>query len=291
MKKLLGIILSLALAILYIVPVKAATDIDSDDIELQFRDILEDERCYAYTGKAITPEVEVYHYLGDGTRKELKEGIDYNLDFEDNIYPTLYARAVIYGIGDYTGEASFVFRIKKFVDLNITLSKTKYVYDKKAHKPAVKSVKIGKEKVSSNLYTKYYDAGEYSDKNFKRVGTYSVSVRLIDDYYYYAWDDAYYQIVPKGTSIRSLKGGRKKFTVKWKKQTNQTDGYQIKYSLKKNMKKAKTITIENNKVTKKTIKKLKRRRTYYVRVRTFAYDDYSGKICSSWSKRKAVRVK
>ncbi|MCI8489304.1 MAG: hypothetical protein HFJ04_03470 [Lachnospiraceae bacterium] len=65
------------------------------------------------------------------------------------------------------------------------------------------------------------------------------------------------------------------------------DGYQIQYGLKKNFKGAKSITKKNNTVT---IKKLKIKKTYYVRVRVYkkiAGKTYYGK----WSSRKTIKIK
>lgn len=80
-------------------------------------------------------------------------------------------------------------------------------------------------------------------------------------------------------------------TVQWKKQAVQTTGYQIRYSLKKNFKSGvKTVTVKGPKTTKRVIKKLKAKKTYYVQVRT--YKTVSGKkYYSAWSKTKYVKTK
>ena len=93
---------------------------------------------------------------------------------------------------------------------------------------------------------------------------------------------------PARTSIKKLKGAKRRLTVTWKRK-NGVKGYQIQYSTKKSFKKAKTVTIKNSKTTKKTIKKLKRKK-YYVRIRT--YRTVNGKkYYSKWSKTKSVKVK
>lgn len=100
--------------------------------------------------------------------------------------------------------------------------------------------------------------------------------------------------VAKPTSISKLTAGRKAFTVKWKKQTVQTTGYQIQYSTSSKFKNAKTVTVSKNKTTGKTVSKLKAKKKYYVRVRTYKtvkIDGKSTKIYSSWSKAKTVKVK
>ena len=87
------------------------------------------------------------------------------------------------------------------------------------------------------------------------------------------------------TKLTKLKKGKKSFTAQWSK-ANGVDGYQIQYGLKKNFKKA---TTKYSKGTKLTAKKLKSKKTYYVRVR--AYKKINGKnYYSAWSTKK-VKVK
>ncbi len=94
---------------------------------------------------------------------------------------------------------------------------------------------------------------------------------------------------PAGTAIKKITSAKKKLTVRWKKQSG-VSGYQIQYGTKKTFNKAKTITINRANATKKTIKKLRSRKKYYVRIRT--YNTVSGKMYySPWSKRKTVKVK
>lgn len=99
----------------------------------------------------------------------------------------------------------------------------------------------------------------------------------------------------KETTIKKLTAGKKKITVKWKKQRTNTDGYEIQYSTNKKFKKAvKTVTIKNNKKNTKTIKKLKWNKKYYVRIRTYKDVSSNGQIIrvySDWSKKKSVKVK
>ena len=63
-----------------------------------------------------------------------------------------------------------------------------------------------------------------------------------------------------------LKAGKKSLKVTWKSDKN-SSGYQIRYSKKKSMKGAKTITIKNKNAKNKTIKKLKKKTKYYVQIR------------------------
>ena len=85
--------------------------------------------------------------------------------------------------------------------------------------------------------------------------------------------------------LSRVKAGKKAFTAMWTK-ANGVAGYQVQYSLKKNFKGAKTKKLNK---TKLSVKKLKSKKTYYVRVR--AYKKINGKMqYSKWSTKK-VKVK
>ena len=92
------------------------------------------------------------------------------------------------------------------------------------------------------------------------------------------------------TKISKLKKAKKKITVNWKKISKAT-GYEIQVATnKKFTKNKKSIKISKNKTTSKTIKKLKSKKKYYVRVRT--YRKVAGKkIYSSWSSVKNIKTK
>lgn len=78
------------------------------------------------------------------------------------------------------------------------------------------------------------------------------------------------KVTVKKTTLKSAKNAKgKKLVVKWKKNTA-GNGYQIQYSISKKFAKGnKTKTISKNKTTSYTIKKLKKKKTYYVRIRTY----------------------
>lgn len=95
---------------------------------------------------------------------------------------------------------------------------------------------------------------------------------------------------PKGTSISKVKATSKGFTVKWKKQSSQTTGYQVRYSTSKSMRSAKTKTIKSSKNTSFKVGKLKAKKEYYIQVRTYKTVD-GKKYCSSWSPAKVATTK
>ena len=83
--------------------------------------------------------------------------------------------------------------------------------------------------------------------------------------------------------IKKLYRGFKRFYVKWKKQRIQTTGYQIIYSRSKKFSKAKVKTVRSNRYTGTNIKRLKRYKRYYVKVKTYKTVS-SKKFYSGWSK-------
>ena len=92
---------------------------------------------------------------------------------------------------------------------------------------------------------------------------------------------------PKKQSITSLKGAKKAFTVKVKKDSNAT-GYQIVYAKNKSFKKSKKVTMKSSNTSKK-VTKLKKGK-YYVKVRSYKTID-GKRIYGAYSKVKTVKVK
>ncbi len=94
---------------------------------------------------------------------------------------------------------------------------------------------------------------------------------------------------PAKTVISKLMKAKKAFTVNWKKRSG-VAGYQVRYSLKSSMKGAKTVTVKSAKATSKKVTKLKKKKKYYVQVRT--YKVVNGKTYwSGWSAKKSVKTK
>lgn len=163
----------------------------------------------------------------------------------------------------------------------VTLSSTAYTYNGGLKKPGV-TVKDSKGiKINSSNYTLSYT-------NNKNVGIGKVKITFKGKYS--GSITKIFKINPKSTSISSLKAKSKGFTVKIKKQTTQTTGYQIQYSTSNKFKSAKTVTITKNKTVSKTISKLKRKKRYYVRVRTYKVVNGT-KYYSSWSSAKYITTK
>ena len=94
----------------------------------------------------------------------------------------------------------------------------------------------------------------------------------------------------KSASIKKAKGKNKAIELTWGKVAS-VSGYEIQVATDKKFKKnKKTVTVKKQKTTKTTVKKLKAKKKYYVRVRT--YKTVNGKkVYSAWSKVKSVKTK
>ena len=169
---------------------------------------------------------------------------------------------------------------------DINLSKNMFTYNKKVQKPTITITNLDGQTIDSSNYDVIY-----SNINSKKIGTYYIYITFKNDYSWIGQIEYVYQIVPKGTSISKLKSGKKAFTATWKKQTDETTGYEVQYSTDKNFISGnKIINVKKNKTTSTTAKKLKAKKKYYVRIRT--YKTVNGrKIYSVWSKVKTITIK
>ena len=83
-----------------------------------------------------------------------------------------------------------------------------------------------------------------------------------------------------------------KCDINFKKCSN-VSGYQVKYSIKKNMSSSKTAKVSSSS-SSKTVKSLKSKKKYYVKVRTYKTVKINGKnktYYGKWSKIKTVKTK
>lgn len=172
---------------------------------------------------------------------------------------------------------------------NVSISKTSYTYNGKTKKLSV-TVKDSRGKALKNNtdYTVSFSKG------MKNVGRYIVTVTLKGNYS--GTITRAFDIVPKGTSIYKVTAKKKGFTVKWKKQADQTTGYEVQYSTSSKFSKKSTKTMDAGKsrATSKAVSKLKAKKKYYVRIRTYKTVKINGKsvkLYSVWSKAKTVMTK
>lgn len=91
------------------------------------------------------------------------------------------------------------------------------------------------------------------------------------------------------TAIKSVNSGKKSIKIKWKKVSG-VSGYQLQYATNKSFKKGKKITIKSNSTTVRTIRKLKNKKKYYVRIRTYKVSN-NKTIYSKWSATRNKKTK
>lgn len=124
------------------------------------------------------------------------------------------------------------------------------------------------------------------------------------EYYFLArtYDDTYlnkdysftlnYKPTFSNASISSVHSRKKALKASWNKCSN-VSGYQLQYSKNKNMKSAKTINLSSGS-SSKTVKGLKSKKKYYVRIRTYKTISINGSnktYYGKWSAKKSVKTK
>ncbi len=183
---------------------------------------------------------------------------------------------------------------KLYYPKTMSLSTSSYTYNGKAKKPTVTIKDSNGSKISSKYYKVTYinQSTGKTVSSMKNPGKYYVKVTFKTRYSGSLQKAV--TIKPKKTSIKSVKASSKGFTVKWSKVSTQNTGYQVQYSTSKSFKSAKTVTISKTGTTSKKVTKLKAKKKYYVRVRTYKTVKINGKntkIYSSWSSVKGVTTK
>ena len=99
-----------------------------------------------------------------------------------------------------------------------------------------------------------------------------------------------FKISLKGTTINSLTPKNKGFYAKWNESGTAT-GYRLQYSTDKEFKKnTKTVTIKKASTLSKRIKRLSKKKTYYVRIKTYKTVG-SKTYYSPYSETKTVKTK
>ena len=97
-------------------------------------------------------------------------------------------------------------------------------------------------------------------------------------------------VLPKKTSVSKVSSSSKgKAVISWKKVSGVT-GYSVQYSTSSKFSGAKTVTVKGSSASGTTLKSLKSKKNYYVRVCT--YKKVNGKTYySDWSSAKKVKIK
>ena len=147
--------------------------------------------------------------------------------------------------------------------------------------------------VEGKDYTLEYEYDNGDDA--ASVGWGRIKVYPCGDYYFDTWCD--FKIIPKGTTLKTPKKAKKAITVKWNAQKtpmsyDRITGYQIQVATNsKFTKNKKTVNVKGYKNTSKKVTKLKKKKKYWVRIRTYYVDEWGDYLYSSWSKAKTCKTK
>jgi hypothetical protein len=240
---------------------------------------------YEYTGKEQEPQITVK--LGSST---LKVNQDYRVTYKNN-KKIGKATVTISGIGSYSGTITKTFTITKAKNSIKASNVTKTVNTKKSQTFTL-SVKVTGGKVtyqSNNKKITVENNGKVTiTKNY--VGKAKITITAGDDSYQTTEKTITVTVNPTDSSISSIKNVKGlKISVKWKKNTSVT-GYQIQYSTDKKFKTGiKEVTVEKKNTASTTISKLKKNKTYYVRIRTYKTVSKVN-YYSNWSKSQEVKI-
>lgn len=237
-----------------------------------------------YTGAPITPEVTVT----DGATV-LTKGTDYTVAYSNNV-DLGTATVTVTGRGNYSGEktATFTIRAKTLTEEMVKLSKTDYTYNGKKCKPklTIKDTESGIKLKENKDYTVTYPT-DLVNKGIKKItitgkGNYSGTINV--EY------GVAEKVTVKKPTIKKAKNSKKKTVAFEVKKVSNAEGYEVYYSTSKKFTED-TTEVLNTTENKTNIKKLKKGKTYYFKVRAYTKNSIGRTIYSSMSKVKKVKIK
>ena len=169
------------------------------------------------------------------------------------------------------------------------VSKAGYVNVKVMPRMKSLSFDLNAESGDTNYSNNVANIGTNSYKFFVTKGTYYLTMKKGDGDGDYSFSMSLEGVTAtKVKSAKNLKG--KKAKVTWVKK-NDVDGYQVQVARDTKFKTGKkTKTITKNTVSNYTFTKLKKKKTYYARVRTYKLVN-GEKVYSDWSAPKKFKVK
>ena len=224
---------------------------------------------YVYDGKAKNPGVTVK--IGD---RELKNGVDYTISYQNNVNIGNSAKVVVTGKGIFKGSVSKTFVIKMAAPAKTSVSAgngaagitVKWKKAARADRYVVMK-KAGNAKNWTTVATT--KSLSYTDRKVANGKKYIYAVKPVGSggEAAYTTQTIYRVNQEKITKIKSTV--KKKCTVTYKKNAR-ASGYRVMYSTDKTFKKnVKVYRASVNKKTNVTLSGLKAGKRYYVRVQGF----------------------
>lgn len=181
---------------------------------------------------------------------------------------------------------------------SVKRSGKKVIFDwKKQNDVDVHQVYVSTDGSAYKLSTTVYDSPETYSETFGYGNTLRFKVRsgITKKDGSIVWSDyskvTTVKMAPKTTKISGIFNKKKnKLTISWKKSSD-AKGYEIWRKTGKNGKYKRIKTITKNSTVKYTNSKLRKGKTYYYRVRSYAIGNKGQKVYSSWSGVKGKKCK
>ena len=237
-----------------------------------------EKSSFVYNGQSITPVVYVAY-----NHNYLIQNTDFTATYSNNNAPGV-ATVKIKGIGNYSGSISktYVILPEKIASVSIKKDSATSAVISWSAASKVSGYEILKFDSAKNAYVHLTHVSNsqtsYKVSSLKNSTAYYYQVRAyktVNDKNYYgeAGNTVFTFIKPSKVKLTSVTLSKTTLKVEWKKVN--CSGYEITYTTDSKFKKGlKKVKIKNPKTVKKAIKKLKKNKKYYVKVR--AYTDYNG---------------
>ncbi len=237
-----------------------------------------EKSSFVYNGQSITPVVYVAY-----NHNYLIQNTDFTATYSNNNAPGV-ATVKIKGIGNYSGSISKTYIIlpEKIASVSIKKDSATSAVISWSAASKVSGYEILKFDSAKNAYVHLTHVSNsqtsYKVSSLKNSTAYYYQVRAyktVNDKNYYGevGNTVFTFIKPSKVKLKSVTLSKTTLNVEWKKVN--CSGYEITYTTDSKFKKGlKKVKIKNPKTVKKAIKKLKKNKKYYVKVR--AYTDYNG---------------
>ena len=237
-----------------------------------------EKSSFVYNGQSITPVVYVAY-----NHNNLIQNTDFTATYSNNNAPGV-ATVKITGIGNYSGSISRTYIIlpEKIASVSIKKDSATSAIISWSAASKVSGYEILKFDSAKNAYVHLTHVSNsqtsYKVSSLKNSTAYYYQVRAyktVNDKNYYGevGNTVFTFIKPSKVKLTSVTLSKNTLKVEWKKVN--CSGYEITYTTDSKFKKGlKKVKIKNPKTVKKAIKKLKKNKKYYVKVR--AYTDYNG---------------
>ena len=249
------------------------------DVSLSFKSAV-------YNGKVQKPGVTVAY---EGS--QLTESVDYQVAYGSGCKRSGTYSVTVTGMGEYQGQQNLTFKIidAKLTASNVSMSATSFVYNGQVRKPTATVRVNGISQLKGEYSVTYWNKAKSKQVAVKQVGTYFAKIQAKDNANTTGTVWKQLTVKPQATANLKLTALDNGFKASWAKRAVQVSGYQVSYR-QVGAASWKTKNVSGCNVTTGSVKALKDKKSYQVRVRT--YKTVGGvKYFSAWTSTKTVRTK